>query len=63
MNAPSFLSTEQEVLMMLKAIDTLKARGPDKISEQMLKETAESIAKATAMIYNSSIQTDGFPHS
>ena len=59
----SLLCTEQEVLMMLKAIDTSKASGPDKISGRMLKETAESIATPIAMIFNMSIQTGVFPHS
>ena len=59
----SLLCTEQEVLMLLKSIDTTKASGPDKISGQMLKETAESIAKSIAMIFNLSIKTGVFPRS
>ena len=41
----NLLCTEQEVLVLLKSIDTSKASGPDKISGRMLKETAVSIAK------------------
>ena len=48
--------------MMLKAIDTLKASGADRISGRMLKETAESIATPIAMIFNMSIQIGVFPY-
>lgn len=37
--------------MMLKAIDTLKASGADRISGRMLKETAESRATSIDMIF------------
>ena len=59
----NLLCTEQEVLVLLKSIDTSKASGPDKISGRMLKETAVSIAKPISMIFNLSIKTGVFPNS
>ena len=38
------LCTQEQVLHLLRSLDTGKVNGPDNISARMLKETASSIA-------------------
>ena len=55
------LCTEDEVLDMLRTLDTSKATGPDGISAVMLKSTAESIAKGITVLFNKSIESGEVP--
>ena len=55
------LCTEEEVLDMLRNLDTSKAAGPDGISATMLKATAESIAKGITALFNKSIESGKVP--
>jgi hypothetical protein len=55
------MTTEEEVLKLIKALDTGKANGPDGISNKLLKETAESIAKPLADLFNKSFELGKVP--
>ena len=52
---------ENEVLDLLKCIDTSKATGPDGISPLLLKELATVIYKPLTVIFNQSLQNKEFP--
>ncbi len=58
----SILTTEDEVLNVLKSLKVDKANGPDNISNRLLKETAHSIAKPLSELFNSSLASGTFPH-
>ena len=49
---PELLCTEGEVYEMLNSLDTKKASGPDGISAQMLKYTAEAITPSLTKLFN-----------
>ena len=51
------LCTEPEVFDLLASLDISKATGPDGISAQMLKHTAESITPIVTAVFNQSIST------
>jgi hypothetical protein len=55
------VTTEAEVLKLMKALDTGKANGPDGISNKLLKETAISIAKPLANLFNKSFEIGKVP--
>ena len=52
---PELLCSKDEVLELLRALDTSKANGPDNISAKMLKSTAVSIAPVVTKLLNLSI--------
>ena len=56
-----FYITFDEVEHMLKSLDCSKACGPDKISAQMLKYTASTIAPSIARLFNCSIHSGKLP--
>ena len=56
-----FYITSDEVEHMLKSLDCSKACGPDKISAQMLKYTASTIALSIARLFNCSIHSGKLP--
>ena len=56
-----FYITSDEVEHMLKSLDCSKACGPDKISAQMLKYTASTIAPSIARLFNCSIHSGKLP--
>ena len=51
------LCTEPEVFDLLASLDISKATGPDGISAQMLKRTAETITPIISSLFNQSIST------
>ena len=55
------LCTEPEVFDLLASLDILQATGPDGISAQMLKLTAESITPIITVLFNQSISTGTVP--
>ena len=55
------LCTHEQVLHLLRCLDTGKANGPDNISACMLKETASSIAPSLTHLFNLSIAKGRFP--
>ena len=55
------LCTQEQVLHLLRCLDTGKANGPDNISARMLKETASSIAPSLTHLFNLSIAKGQFP--
>ena len=54
-------TTEEEVLKLIKALDTGKANGPDGISNKLLKETAAPIAQPLASLFNKSFELGKVP--
>ena len=48
----NLLYTQEQVLHLLRNLDTGKANGPDNISAHMLKETASSIAPSLTCLFN-----------
>ena len=56
-----FYITSDEVEHMLKSLDCSKACGPDKISAQMLKYTASTIAPSIARLFNCFIHSGKLP--
>ena len=56
----NILCTEEEIIRLLQNIDVSKSSGPDRISGQMLKGTAHSIASS---ITNMSITLECFPQT
>ena len=50
-----------KVYSVLKQLQTCKASGPDLISNKMLKETAEVMAKPLSDIFNKSMEYGSFP--
>ena len=61
LNCEHFYCTTDEVEHMLKKLDCSKACGPDKISAQMLKYIASSIAPSIARLFNHSIHCGKLP--
>ena len=61
LNCEHFYCTTDEVEHMLKKLDCSKACGPDKISAQMLKYIASSIAPSIARLFNHSIHCAKLP--
>ena len=57
------LCTVEEVIHLIKGLDTSKSNGPDGISAQMLKSTALSIAPPLTQLFNISISNGHFPDS
>ena len=55
------LCTQEQVLHLLRNLDTGKANGPDNISARMLKETASSIAPSLTCLFNLSITKGQLP--
>ena len=55
------LCTQEQVLNLLRNLDTGKANGPDNISARMLKETASSIAPSLTCLFNLSIANGQLP--
>ena len=53
--------TDQDVLDVLKLINTTKASGPDFIHGKLLKEGADILCKHLSKIFNSSLSTSYFP--
>ena len=51
----SIIVQTEEVYIILKALDTGKACGPDQISNRVLKEVAEAISKSLTDLFNSSL--------
>jgi hypothetical protein len=54
-------TTNQEVLKILKSLDTGKANGPDGISNRLLKESASSIALPLSSLLNKSFELAKVP--
>ena len=57
----NILCKEQQVLGLLRAVDTSKANGPDEISARMLKHTARSIAPSVTKLFNLSLCSGQLP--
>ena len=55
------LCTTDEVLFLIKSLDSSKANGPDGVSAQMLNATALSIAPSLTKLHNISISQGRFP--
>ncbi|KAK3083103.1 hypothetical protein FSP39_014041 [Pinctada imbricata] len=53
--------TEQDVLDVIKNLDTSKASGPDAISPKMIKPICNEIAKPLSKIFNLSLKNQKFP--
>ena len=53
--------TAEQVFHLINSLDTNKASGPDGISAQMLKSTANSIASPLAKLFTLSLATGKFP--
>ena len=53
---PDLKCSKDDILHMLLTLDTTKANGSDGISAIMLKETAHSIVKSVAYLFNKSIE-------
>ena len=51
--------TISQVEQLLQGLDASKACGPDKISAQMLKHTASSIAPSVTKLFDLSIRVHG----
>ena len=59
----NILCTEEEIIHLLQNIDVSKSSGPDRISGQMLKGTAHSIALSITKLFNMSITLGCFPQT
>jgi hypothetical protein len=59
----SIVTNENEVLKILKSLDTGKANGPDGISNRLLKETATAIALPLSDLFNKSFALAKVPNS
>ena len=57
----SIIVTENEVLDLLKSIDTSKATGPDGISPKLLKEAGSAISPSLAKLFNLSLSKCKIP--
>ena len=55
------LCTESEVFNLLTTLDISKATGPDGVSAQMLKHTADSITPIITSLFNQSISMGTVP--
>jgi hypothetical protein len=53
--------TEDDVIDVLKALNTTKATGPDEIHPRVLREASHVLGKPLAKLFNLSIQTGTFP--
>ena len=53
--------TENEIIDVIQILDPNRATGPDKISNKMLKISAEKIAKPLLIIFNKSLQQSKYP--
>ena len=54
------VESEEEVLKILKNLDTSKATGPDGISNTLLKRTANAIYSPLCNLFNKSLQNEKF---
>ena len=54
---------QAKVYTVLKSLQINKSNGPDNISNKMLKETSEVIAKPLSDLFNKSMQSGKFPDS
>ena len=61
MSLDDLLCTQEQVLHLLRNLDTGKANGPDNISARMLKETASSIVPSLTRLFNLSIAKGQLP--
>ena len=52
---------EQDVIDLLKSLDTNKATGPDQISQMMLKQAGEAIAPSLTKLFNLSLRENKYP--
>ncbi len=55
------LCSEEDVALLLGAVDTSKSSGPDGISARMLKQTMHSAAPSVARLFNLSLSTGHVP--
>ena len=53
--------TEEDVMSLLKSLDTSKATGPDGISAKMLKETAISVTPSLTKLIQISLEQNKVP--
>ena len=59
----SIEATEQDVLGILKSLDTNKATGPDVVSPRMLREAGPAISQSLIRLINMSLQCNWFPET
>ena len=59
----NILCTEEEIIHLLQNIDASKSSGPDRISCQMLKGTAHSVAPSITKLFNMSMTLGCFPQT
>ena len=57
----SIIVQTEEVCIILNALDTGKACGPDQISNRVLKEVAEAISEPLTDLFNSSLSLSSVP--
>ena len=48
--------SEEEIVAVIKNLDTNKAQGPDNIPARLLKETANEIAPSLCALFNKSLR-------
>ena len=59
--APALEIEQEEVVNLLKQVDSRKGAGPDKIMPKVLKLCADQLASALTMVFNSSLKQGQVP--